>query len=651
LPFIAALMIVALAVVAMAEVYRLQLSRRQEAARSEVVAQLGAVRARLEGALIAPLLVTRGLVAEIIDHGDIEDGRFHALAAILMAEYPSIRNFTLARGTVIAAVYPQEGNRAVLGVDYRDRPTQWLAVERAMISRKAVVAGPVPLIQGGTGLIGRVPIFLAGKRGGSDYFGMLSVVIDEPAIFAGAGISQDLPIRLAIRGHDGLGAAGAMIWGPEAVFSDNPVEMDVTLPDGSWRLAAVPRNGWGSDDGELELTRLLGGFLLLVVTAASFGTALYAHSLRRARGRIAESEERYRALVETAPMAVCVHRDGTIIFANSEAHRMLRMPDDYSMTGMPVMALIHPDSRDHVRSRIGSIQTEGGVTPPAEHLFIAHDGQTFNVEAVSSRVMLDGQPAVLSVVRDVTLRHQAEAERERLVENLRRSNDDLLQFAYIASHDLQEPLRNVASYVQLLGRRYRGRLDADADQFIDYAVAGVKRMRDMISSLLDYSRLHQGDGDADICDAQAVLGQVLADLAPAITETRGHVEVTRLPMVLVRTPDLARIFQNLVANAIKYHAADRPPVVRISARLDGSMCEFLVADNGIGIDPQYQERVFALFQRLHSRATFEGTGIGLAVCRKLVQNYGGRIWVETNPEGGGSLFFFTLPLAESLLPA
>ncbi|CAA7627120.1 Signal transduction histidine kinase [Candidatus Terasakiella magnetica] len=526
LPFITALLITSLAVVGVLEVYRLQVVRREVAARSDVIAHLGAVRARLEGVLTEPLLVTRGLQADIVLHRDISDGEFTGLASSLLADYPSIRNLTLARGTVISAVYPETNNRAVLGVDYRSRPEQWPTVERAIITRKPVLAGPVPLIQGGSALIGRVPVTLAPSDGGEPiFFGLISVVIDMPAVFAAAGVdAAALPIALAIRGRDGQGAAGGMIWGDETIFDARAVEMDVTLPGGAWRLAGRPKGGWSDDDGELRVTQSLGGFLAVFVALASFGTAFYVVTLRRARSRIAESEERTHALVET----------------------------------------------------------------------------------------------------------------------LRRSNEDLLQFAYIASHDLQEPLRNVASYVQLLARRYRGQLDQDADQFIDFAVGGVRRMQEMITDLLDYSRLHEERELDEPTDSRAVLDRVLADLTTLIGESAAEIEAAPLPVVLVQANELARIFQNLIGNALKYRKPDVAPRITISASRDGRDWIFAVRDNGIGIAAEYQERIFTLFKRLHARDTYEGTGIGLAICRKLVQHNGGRIWVES-VEGEGSTFCFTLP--------
>jgi light-regulated signal transduction histidine kinase (bacteriophytochrome) len=233
-------------------------------------------------------------------------------------------------------------------------------------------------------------------------------------------------------------------------------------------------------------------------------------------------------------------------------------------------------------------------------------------------------------------------EREAL-DALERSNADLQQFAYIASHDLSEPLRMVSSYLQLLRRRYHGRLDADADEFIGYAVEGATRMRALIEGLLTYSRAGRGE-ERTAVDLNAVAGDVLRSLAAALVESSADVEVGDLPWVLGNRLQLEQLLQNLLANALKFRG-DAPAWIRVSVEPSAAgMVQLAVADAGIGIEAQHRDRVFKMFQRLHDRETYEGTGIGLAICRKIVERHGGRIWVEERP-GGGTVFRFTLPVA------
>jgi signal transduction histidine kinase len=238
----------------------------------------------------------------------------------------------------------------------------------------------------------------------------------------------------------------------------------------------------------------------------------------------------------------------------------------------------------------------------------------------------------------------AHTELDRRSTDLERSNSELEQFAYIASHDLQEPLRKVASFCQLLERRYKRQLDERADQYIAFAVDGAKRMQILINDLLAFSRVGRIVRDPVLVSCDAVLEQALANLSYTIEQTDAEIEADPLPRVSAEVPLLTTVFQNLISNALKFRGDD-PPHVRVTARRDGDFWEFAVSDNGIGIDPEYAERIFVIFQRLHNKADYPGTGIGLAMCRKIVEYHGGRIWLDTEVESG-TRFCFTLPVID-----
>jgi light-regulated signal transduction histidine kinase (bacteriophytochrome) len=230
---------------------------------------------------------------------------------------------------------------------------------------------------------------------------------------------------------------------------------------------------------------------------------------------------------------------------------------------------------------------------------------------------------------------------EQRTEALQRSNEDLQQFAYIASHDLQEPLRMVASYTELLQRRYKGKLDADADQFIEYAIDGVKRMNNLIRDLLAYSRAgHSAEEHLVPVTTEEVLATALQNLRASIGEVNAEVTHDPLPVVQYDPIRLTQVFQNLIGNALKYRG-DQTPHIHVSSKTRGSEVIFFVKDNGIGIDPKYHSQIFGIFKRLHGRE-YEGTGIGLAMCKKIIERHGGRIWVESIV-GSGSTFYFSIP--------
>jgi PAS domain S-box-containing protein len=229
---------------------------------------------------------------------------------------------------------------------------------------------------------------------------------------------------------------------------------------------------------------------------------------------------------------------------------------------------------------------------------------------------------------------------------LERSNAELEQFAYVASHDLQEPLRMVASYTQLLERRYAAKLDEDAREFISFAVDGVRRMRALIDDLLAYSRTGTRASEPGPTDVAAVLERVLQDLGPAIEESGARVTHDPLPTIPADAGQVGQLLQNLIANALKFRREGMPPRVHVGAYRDGATCVLTVRDNGIGIAPEFRDRIFVIFQRLHSRDEYPGTGIGLAICKKIVERHGGRIWVESTP-GEGTAFHLSFPLEQS----
>ena len=241
-------------------------------------------------------------------------------------------------------------------------------------------------------------------------------------------------------------------------------------------------------------------------------------------------------------------------------------------------------------------------------------------------------------------RRMAEEELAKKVEELRRSNRELEQFAFVAAHDLQEPLRMVAAYTRLLGEKYRGRLDADADRYISYACEGAVRLRTLICDLLSYSRVGRSDTARKEVDSNVALAEALKNVSETIRESGATVNAGALPMVAADRPQLTQVLQNLIGNAIKFRR-EEPPVISIEAAREGSSWQFRVSDNGIGIAPEHTDAVFSIFHRLHTREEYPGNGIGLAICKRIVEGLGGRIWLESRV-GEGTTFKFTLPAVD-----
>lgn len=270
------------------------------------------------------------------------------------------------------------------------------------------------------------------------------------------------------------------------------------------------------------------------------------------------------------------------------------------------------------------------------------DGRYIWVEDHMIKSKTNGEGHMSGVLIDITDHKLSEEKLKQLADKLTQSNKELEQFAYVASHDLQEPLRMVASYIQLLQRRYKGKLSTEADEFINYAVDGVVRMKTLINDLLVYSRVNTKEAPLESVDLNKVLEQTLVNLRASIEDSGAAVNIEKLPVVNANTLQMSQLFQNLISNAIKFRKPGEQPVVNISALHLGNEWHFTVSDNGIGIDKEFSDKIFIIFQRLHNQTEYQGTGIGLAICKRIIEKLGGHIWVESEP-GKGSSFNFTIP--------
>jgi PAS domain S-box-containing protein len=436
--------------------------------------------------------------------------------------------------------------------------------------------------------------------------------------------SAGTPPRSGGRSYD-LESAGRLVgrlqtWEPEGVRApDRPVALEKLLPwiaialDNACSFAALRRNTERLEDEML------------------------------ARRGLEEARFRLASIVESSDDAIVGKTLGGVITSwNQGAEQLYGYAAD-EMIGQPMSVLSLPGREDEVASMLGRL-TRGETIERTEGARRRKDGTIVDVSITVSPIKSpDGVLLGASTIaRDITERKRAEAALAQRARDLARSNADLEQFAHVASHDMQEPLRMVASYVQLLAQRYKGQLDPDADTFIEYAVDGAARMQQLIRDLLAFSRASSPGQEAQSLESEALLADALSNLKGAIQRYGAEVVSSGLPRIHGQRTLLTQLFQNLIDNAIKYRS-EAPPRIEIGAAPGVGEWVFTVRDNGIGFNRQYAGKIFRIFQRLHDRGTYAGSGIGLAIAKRIVEQHGGRIWCDSEP-GRGSSFSFSIPI-------
>lgn len=361
--------------------------------------------------------------------------------------------------------------------------------------------------------------------------------------------------------------------------------------------------------------------------------------LERQAEQLRQAEQRQRVLIEEARDVIATISPRFAITRLNPAFQRLTgwRPEDW--IGRPFVELACADDAGRVQEFLTLVgEREPGLF---EFRLQPFHGEPVWVEVSARRLPGDsGAPPLMAILRDISERRQVEAERRRRDE-LERSNRDLQQFAHICSHDLQEPLRQVVSFSQILQKRYAGKLDADADEFIGHVVTGATWMSQLLNEIRCYSGLESSASSFGQVEGAEALERAVANLSMRLQECSGRVTYDELPPVCANRAQLVQLFQNLIGNSVKFRG-EQTPHIHVCARRGEGAWVFSVADNGIGFDMRFAERIFAVFQRLHRRDEYPGTGMGLAICKRIVERHGGTIWAESTL-GGGSTFFFSIP--------
>lgn len=369
----------------------------------------------------------------------------------------------------------------------------------------------------------------------------------------------------------------------------------------------------------------------LLGVAAIIGSTL---ARQRTETELQNSVNRTRLILQAVGEGVCgVDGDGVISFANKAALEITGMVEQ-GLVGLPAAALVAPGESVAVTAETAGIKRE--------IMLRRQDGSLFPAEVVCLPIFSDGKSAgLVATFADISQRKEADEQLRQTIDYLARTNTELERFAYVASHDLQEPVRSVVSFSQLLERRLGPRLNEDEREFLSFIVGSAKRMGDLVRDLLTYARMTNHRNLFAPVDLNGIARDVCANLRSLIDERQADLRIASLPTVNGDRIQLVELLQNLISNAIKFARPGTPPEIQIAARRDGRYWRLSIRDNGIGIEPEYFERIFIIFQRLHTGQAYSGTGIGLALCKRIIEQHGGEIWVESTP-GEGTTFFFTL---------
>ena len=502
-------------------------------------------------------------------------------------------------------------------------------------------------------------LFMGGGIAAMHYIGMAAMRLDAVHYYSADIVALSVVLAVVIslvalwlafhfrgdtRGWSWRKVASAMVMGAAI-----PVMHYTGMAAATFRMAA---HGHGDHTHAISVGSLsvVGITTVTLMILGLVVISAFAHRRFSLQALELESSRRHHQIIEAALDAfVGMDAAGLVTDWNAQAEVTFGWRRE-DVIGQSLADLIVPPAhRDAHLQGLHRFNASGDgplLNKRIEVTAVHKDGHEFPIELAICPIKWGDKTAFAAFVRDVTERQHAQQVLANKIDELARSNAELEQFAYVASHDLQEPLRMVASYTQLLRKRYHGKLDQDADEFIRFAVDGATRMQTLIQDLLSYSRVTTRGQSFRATKAATACDSAMRNLTQAIADSKSAVTIGPLPWVMADDTQLTQVFQNLIGNAIKYRS-ERIPAIRVSARSSGSFAEFSVEDNGIGIESQYFDRIFQMFQRLHTVNEHSGTGIGLALCRKIVERHGGRIWVESNP-GAGSTFMFTMPLAEEV---
>ncbi|WP_235596719.1 ATP-binding protein [Marichromatium gracile] len=624
-------------------------AHQQELKRNAVADHVSVLRSRLDGVVQHDLRLTRTLSALIASRPDLDQTGFAQIVDDLTRRQRLLRSISAAPGLVIGMVHPPTADETMLGLDYREHPSQRQAALQAVARGETVVDGPSPLIQGGVGLVIHAPVFVATDQG-PQVWGLVSTALDSEQLYRASGLTTaNTELRLGLRARPDDTTPPRVVFGDPEVFRLAPVTATVALPNLTWELAAIPHEGWNPPSPTRWLIRL-GGLVTAVVTGGLL------HLLLQSTRRRINSEGQLRALLDNLPDLVWLKDPhGVYLVCNPRFESFFGAPER-EIVGRTDADFVDPELARFFREKDQAALVAGRARRNDEWITFASDGHQELAETIKTPVYdaAGRLIGVLGIARDITERQRQQDEIRRLnaelesrvaarTEELAALNRELETFTYSVSHDLKAPLRGIDGYSQLLLEQHGTELSPEAGTFIANIRRGVEQMRALIDDLLTYSRMERQVLTGRQIELAGVVETVLAERHALLVERDIALEVDVSELTVRADPDGLRIIlRNLVDNAIKFSRDATPrPRIRILARDQGRRVVMAISDNGIGFDMRFHDRLFEVFQRLHRAEDYPGTGVGLGIVLKAAQRMGARVWAESTP-GHGATFYLEL---------
>ncbi len=582
----------------------------------------------------------------------------------------------------ISFVIPVEGNEQAVGLDMAHETNRYTAAMKARDTAEAQITGPITLVQDS----GKTPgfLFYAPYYSGGDvhikaedrreqFAGMVYAPFVVKRLMAGTLEAGKRNVAVKINDGDSVLFNEHVASAPN--FDDQPLykrSVNAKIYGRTWHFEIWSAKSFRTAAADSQpLTILIGGILidlLLVVLFVSISRSSkqalnYAntmtHQLEENNAALHDSNQelavlqaRFKNTLDSAPVGILmVNRGGQIVLLNQHAENMFGYETD-ELLNKPLEELVPHRFRElHVQYRADYFNdpSKRRVNGGNDLLCLRKDGSEFAAEIGLTPIIEGGETFVLSAISDITQRKELQDDLRQSNEALTKSNIELQQFAYVASHDLQTPLRGIAGFAEILRSKYQGQLDETADRYMDKIVAASMRMQTLINDLLVFSRVESSSAPLSSVDLNDTLADAKELLQAEITATGAAVTSDELPVVNGDASQLAQLLQNLIGNGLKYRG-DNTPEIHISAQRSGDLWTVAIRDNGIGIDKKHYDQIFEIFKRLHTQREYAGTGIGLAVCKRIVLRHGGRIWLESEP-GKGTTFLFTLHVAKEVASA